>query len=260
MEIPSTVGIPPGAAPQQSAAARPAPAFAQRSPVLPSESAPVDTPPSMSDPGAMVGPERRMPLTGEIGPVSWTDHLPQAIAAAGGAGNIRFQQAANRALGARRQPGAVHQAPSHGRHTHQAGSRLAVDQQDRARSGKAQNADRQPAKDRRRQLRAWRPGNDALRARRTASACRELCPQYQWHGPAAVVLMSLSQPSDTAVKTALLCLILSSLAACAAPATVQDPKTVEAVLCSTETSEWNPWSQKDACVAGHLAEGWTIVR
>jgi hypothetical protein len=62
------------------------------------------------------------------------------------------------------------------------------------------------------------------------------------------------------VRTALLCLILCPLAACASPVTVQDPKTGEAVLCSTEASEWNPWSQKDTCVAAHLAEGWTIVR
>jgi hypothetical protein len=92
MEIPSTLGVPAGAAPQQSAAARNLePASIPPSPVLPSESMAADTPPNASELGVPAAPERRIPLTGEAGPGSWTDHLPQASAAAGGAGNIRLQ-------------------------------------------------------------------------------------------------------------------------------------------------------------------------
>jgi hypothetical protein len=57
-----------------------------------------------------------------------------------------------------------------------------------------------------------------------------------------------------------LCLALALLAGCAEPVTVLNPQTGETVLCKTAASEWNPWSQSDTCVAGHLAEGWTIVR
>jgi len=57
-----------------------------------------------------------------------------------------------------------------------------------------------------------------------------------------------------------LCLVLAVLAGCAAPVTVQNPKTGEAVTCSTPVSEWNPWSQSDACVASHIAAGWMIAR
>jgi hypothetical protein len=57
-----------------------------------------------------------------------------------------------------------------------------------------------------------------------------------------------------------LSLVLFLLAGCANPAVVHDPKTGETVTCSTPASEWNPWSQADACVAGHIAEGWMVVR
>jgi hypothetical protein len=61
-----------------------------------------------------------------------------------------------------------------------------------------------------------------------------------------------------------LCLALTLLAGCGEPfgepVIVQNPQTGETVLCKTEASEWNPWSQGDACVAGHLAEGWMIAR
>ena len=50
------------------------------------------------------------------------------------------------------------------------------------------------------------------------------------------------------------------LAGCAAPVTVQNPRTGETLLCKTATAEWNPWSQAEACVADHLAQGWTIAR
>jgi hypothetical protein len=57
-----------------------------------------------------------------------------------------------------------------------------------------------------------------------------------------------------------LVLILVLLEGCAAPIAVRDPQTGATVTCSTPESELNPWSQSEACVAGHIAQGWTIVR
>jgi hypothetical protein len=53
---------------------------------------------------------------------------------------------------------------------------------------------------------------------------------------------------------------LALLAGCADPVVVQNPKSGEKLLCKTPASEWNPWSQDDACVAEHIAEGWTIAK
>jgi hypothetical protein len=53
---------------------------------------------------------------------------------------------------------------------------------------------------------------------------------------------------------------LCLLAGCADAVTVQNPRTSEAVTCGSQTWELNPWSQHDACVADHLAQGWVIVK
>jgi hypothetical protein len=50
------------------------------------------------------------------------------------------------------------------------------------------------------------------------------------------------------------------LAGCAEPVIVQNPRTGETVTCSTAMSEWDPWSQSDACTASHIAQGWTIAK
>jgi uncharacterized lipoprotein YajG len=50
------------------------------------------------------------------------------------------------------------------------------------------------------------------------------------------------------------------LTGCAEPVTVQNPRTGETLTCKTAAAEWNPWSQAEACVADHLAQGWTITR
>lgn len=55
-------------------------------------------------------------------------------------------------------------------------------------------------------------------------------------------------------------LLLAMLAGCASPVVVENPQTGERVTCATPLSEWNPWSQGDACAAGHIAQGWRIVR
>ena len=62
------------------------------------------------------------------------------------------------------------------------------------------------------------------------------------------------------MKFLTLAIALVFLVGCAQPVTVQNPRTGETLLCKTPASEWNPWSQDDACVAGHLAQGWTIAR
>jgi hypothetical protein len=50
------------------------------------------------------------------------------------------------------------------------------------------------------------------------------------------------------------------LAGCSSPWVVQNPRTGETVLCGDGASEWNPWSQHDACVADHVAQGWIVTR
>lgn len=50
------------------------------------------------------------------------------------------------------------------------------------------------------------------------------------------------------------------LTGCAGPVTVLNPRTGQTVTCGEPNWELNPWSQHDACVGTHLAEGWTIVR
>src|ERR1700760_1358137 len=49
------------------------------------------------------------------------------------------------------------------------------------------------------------------------------------------------------------------LAGCAAPVTVENPRTGQSLVCGDGARDWSPWSQQEACVAGHLAQGWTIV-
>ena len=49
------------------------------------------------------------------------------------------------------------------------------------------------------------------------------------------------------------------LAACSAPVTIENPQTGQSLVCSEGALDWSPWSQQEACVAGHLAQGWTII-
>ena len=62
------------------------------------------------------------------------------------------------------------------------------------------------------------------------------------------------------MRQLMLAIGLLLLAACAGPVTVQNPRTGETVTCGTAGWEWYPWSQHDACVAGYLAQGWTIAK
>jgi hypothetical protein len=65
--------------------------------------------------------------------------------------------------------------------------------------------------------------------------------------------------AEVAMKALPLVVILALLAGCAAPVTVQNPHNGQTVTCGSSTWELNPWSQHDACVAGYLAQGWTIA-
>jgi hypothetical protein len=88
MEIPATVGIAPGAAPQQSVAPEPrlllvAPVL---SPVLPTESRPSDSSPGSRDESSAgpVGISARSSDT-------WTDRLPRGLAPEGFSGNLNIR-------------------------------------------------------------------------------------------------------------------------------------------------------------------------
>jgi hypothetical protein len=50
------------------------------------------------------------------------------------------------------------------------------------------------------------------------------------------------------------------LAGCSAPVTVENPQTGQSLVCGEGVVDWSAWSQREACVAGHLAQGWTISR
>lgn len=40
---------------------------------------------------------------------------------------------------------------------------------------------------------------------------------------------------------------------------VQDPQTGQTDTCTGPgMSELNPWGQRDACIAAHVAQGWTV--
>lgn len=51
-----------------------------------------------------------------------------------------------------------------------------------------------------------------------------------------------------------------ALAGCADDLTVQNPKTGERIICRQSQAGLDPWSQTQACVAGHLAQGWVLDR
>lgn len=50
------------------------------------------------------------------------------------------------------------------------------------------------------------------------------------------------------------------LQACSVPVTVQNPQTGETLACTEGWRDQSPWSQREACVADHVAQGWTIKR
>jgi hypothetical protein len=87
MEIPSTAGIAPGAAPQESLAPEPpaSPALVRAS-VLPSESQPSDPSPSSRE-ASSGGPA----FVTDRPPAAWTDRLPREIGPDGASGNVKIR-------------------------------------------------------------------------------------------------------------------------------------------------------------------------
>lgn len=82
MDIPSTLGTPPGAAPQQSVAPLEAIAIAAPSAALPSESLPPQSLPTADQPSSVAMATRSEPSL-------WTDHLPRVGGREAGVGNLR---------------------------------------------------------------------------------------------------------------------------------------------------------------------------
>ena len=46
------------------------------------------------------------------------------------------------------------------------------------------------------------------------------------------------------------------LSGCAADVMLQNPRTGETATCRASLMGLNPWSQQDACIMGHIAQGW----
>ncbi len=46
------------------------------------------------------------------------------------------------------------------------------------------------------------------------------------------------------------------LTGCAADVVMHNPRTGETATCNASLMGLNPWSQQDACIAGHIAQGW----
>jgi len=60
------------------------------------------------------------------------------------------------------------------------------------------------------------------------------------------------------IRSAAISLAAMSLAACSSPLAVQNPHTGETVTCTDGASDWSPWSQQQACVGDHIAQGWVV--
>jgi hypothetical protein len=46
------------------------------------------------------------------------------------------------------------------------------------------------------------------------------------------------------------------LTGCASDVVMQNPRTGETAPCRASLMGLNPWSQQDACIADHIAQGW----
>jgi hypothetical protein len=51
----------------------------------------------------------------------------------------------------------------------------------------------------------------------------------------------------------------SALAGCADDLTIRNPKTGDQMVCRQSAQGLDPWSQTQACVADHLAQGWVVA-
>jgi hypothetical protein len=49
-----------------------------------------------------------------------------------------------------------------------------------------------------------------------------------------------------------------ALGACSVPVVLQNPQTGETVTCTAGWRDQSPWSQREACVSDHVAQGWVV--
>jgi hypothetical protein len=73
------------------------------------------------------------------------------------------------------------------------------------------------------------------------------------------LVRDLLMAKENRMRVAIVVIAGLMLAGCAEPVTVENPRTGQSLVCSDGAGDWSPWSQQEACVAGHLAQGWTIV-
>ena len=67
------------------------------------------------------------------------------------------------------------------------------------------------------------------------------------------------RPSAMRITSLLLAASLL-LAGCTGGAVLLDPRTGQRFDCDSERRGNTPWSQDDACIADHLAQGWMIEK
>jgi hypothetical protein len=60
------------------------------------------------------------------------------------------------------------------------------------------------------------------------------------------------------IRVAAIFLAGMSLAACSSPVVLQNPRTNETTTCNEGAGDWSPWSQQQACVGDHIAQGWVV--
>ena len=58
------------------------------------------------------------------------------------------------------------------------------------------------------------------------------------------------------VRFALVALVVWVLLGCARDVLMLNPRTGETTSCPASAGGVNPWSQQEACIAGHIAGGW----
>jgi hypothetical protein len=65
---------------------------------------------------------------------------------------------------------------------------------------------------------------------------------------------------NTMVWQAAAVMALAALGGCGSGVeAAQNPQTGETVTCTgSQMSDMSPWSQRDACIADHVAQGWTV--
>jgi hypothetical protein len=62
------------------------------------------------------------------------------------------------------------------------------------------------------------------------------------------------------MKYAILGLVAVVVSGCASDVTMLNPRTGETHVCAEPLKGFNPWSQTDACVADHEAQGWVVAK